>query len=178
VQAYEQQLASKVTPPTEQEIERYKEQHPNTFAQRKLYAVDQIKIGKSLDPKLLEQLKPLHSLDDVERALLGAGVDYIRAPGSIDARLVSPKVMDQITKLPPNEPFVMPVGNMIVISQITKATTLPLTGQPANELARQALLAERRTKAIADRLSQLRKEAGEIKYQNGYSPSRATAQQQ
>jgi len=175
-QAYEQQIASKLPRPTQEEIRQYMAQHPNTFAQRKIYVVDRIEIPASTPSKVLDALKPLHSIEDIEQLLLSNGVDYVRAPSSIDARATSPAIIDQIAKLPPNEPFVIPAGAVLSINQVKDARTVPFSGPAAEDFAQRAIMGQRANKAIADKLAELRKSAGDVKYQSGYAPAPAGIQ--
>jgi len=173
-QAYEQQIASKLPRPTQDEIKQYMAQHPNTFAQRKIYVVDRIEIPASTPNKVLDAIKPLHTMEDIEQVLLSNGVDYVRAPGSIDARATAPAVIDQIAKMPPGEPFVVPGGNVFSINQVKEARTVPFSGPAAEDFAQRAIMGERANKAIGEKLASLRKAAGEVKYQSGYGPPTGT----
>lgn len=175
-QAYEQQIASKLPRPTQDETKQYMAQHPNTFAQRKIYVVDRIEIPASTQAKVLDAIKPLHTMEDIEQVLLSNGVDYVRAPGSIDARATPPAVIDQIAKLPPGEPFVVPGGNVLSINQVKEARTVPFSGPAAEDFAQRAIMSERANKAIGEKLAELRKAAGDVKYQSGYGPAPAGTQ--
>lgn len=174
-QAYEQQLASKLPRPTQDEIKQYMAQHPNTFAQRKIYVVDRIELPASTSGKVLDAIKPLHNMEDIEQVLLSNGIDYVRAPGSIDARSTPPAIIDQIAKMPASEPFVVP-GAILSINQVKEARTVPFSGPAAEDFAQRAIMGERANKAIADKLAELRKSAGDVKYQSGYGPAPAGTQ--
>jgi EpsD family peptidyl-prolyl cis-trans isomerase len=174
-QAYEQQIASKLPKPTQQEVQQYISQHPNTFAERKIFVVDQIKIPRNTDRKILDRLKPLHSNDEVEQALLSAGVDYARQPATLDARTAPPALTDQIVRIGSTEPFVLPSGDAITINQVKETRTVPFTGAPATELAQKALMSERVSKAIKARMDELKKAAGGVQYQAGYAPPKDSA---
>lgn len=174
-QAYEQQIASKLPKPSQQEVQQYIAQHPNTFAQRKIFVLDQIKIPRSTDRKILDRLKPLHSNDEVEQALLSAGVDYAREPATLDASTAPPALTDQIVRIGSTEPFVLPSGNSITINQVKESRTVPFTGAPATELAQKALMSDRVSKAIKARMDELKKAAGGVQYQAGYAPPKEAA---
>ena len=174
-QAYEQQLASQLPKPSQQEVDQYIAQHPNTFAERTICVLDQIKVPSSTDRKVLDRLKPLHSMDEVEQVLLSAGVDYAREPATLDARSAPPALTNQIAKLGSKEPFVLPSGNALTINQVTEARTVPFTGAPATELAQKALVSERVTKALKARIDELRKTAGGVQYQAGYEPEQSSS---
>ena len=169
--AYEQQLASKLPKPSQQEVNQYIAQHPNTFAERKIFDLDQIRIPRNTDPKVLDRLKPLHSIDEVEQVLLSAGVDYKRANAKLDAATAPPALTDQIVRIGSKEPFIIPTGDFITINQVKAAQTVPFTGAPATELAQKAIMSERASKALKARVDELRKAAGDVQYQAGYAPS-------
>jgi len=175
-QAYEQQVASKLPRPTQDEIRQYMAQHPNTFAQRKIYVVDRIDIPATTSRKVLDAIKPLHSMDDIEQVLLNASIDYVRAPGAIDARSTPPAIIDQIAKMPAGEPFVIPGSGSVTISQVKETRTVPFSGPAAEDFAQRALMSDRASKAIEKRLADLRKSAGDVKYQSGYGPPAAGTQ--
>ena len=168
-QAYEQQLLSKAPKPSPQEVTQFISQHPNTFAQRKIYTVDQIVIPSSTDRKVLDALKPLTSMDQIEAMLLQNGVDYSRSPSSIDARNVSPVIADQIARLPADQPFVIPSQTSYSINRVTQVRTSPFGGSQANDYAQQLIMRERAAKTIADKLAALRT-TKKVQYQNGYAP--------
>ena len=170
-ETYEQQLASKLPRPSPDEINQYIAQHPNTFAQRKIFLLDQVKIPRSTDPKVLERLKSVTSMDDVEQTLLSSSVHYVREPATLDARTTPPTLTDQIARAGSTQPFVIPVSDTITINQVKQAQTVPLTGTQASELAQKAIMSERASKALKARLDELRKAAGDVQYQPGYAPS-------
>jgi hypothetical protein len=145
-------------------------QHPNTFAERKIFTLDQIRIPRSTDRKVLDRLKPLHSNDEVEQMLLSAGVDYAREPATLDATSAPPALVDQIARIGSKEPFVIPSGNTVTINQVKETRTVPFTGAPATDLAKKALMSERTSKALKARMDELRKAAGGVQYQAGYTP--------
>jgi EpsD family peptidyl-prolyl cis-trans isomerase len=174
-QAYEQQIASKLPKPSPQEVQQYIAQHPNTFAERKIFVLDQIKIPRNTDRKVLDRLKPLHSNDEVEQMLLSAGVDYAREPATLDARSAPPALTDQIVRLGSKEPFVLPSGDAITINQVTETRTAPFTGTAATALAQKALMSERVSKALKTRMDELKKAAGGVEYQAGYAPPKESS---
>ena len=169
-QAYEQQLVSKTAKPSPQELSQYIAQHPNSFAQRKIYTVDQIVIPSNTDRKVLDALKPLTSMDAIEAMLLQNNVDYSRSPSSLDSRNLPPGMADQVARLPADQPFVLPSKTSYSINHITQARTAPFGGIQANDFAQQWIMRERAGKAIADKLEALRKSTN-VQYQNGFAPA-------
>lgn len=168
-QAYEQQLAAKAAKPSPQDVTQYIAAHPNTFAQRKIYTVDQILIPAGTSRQVLEAIKPLTSMDQIEALLLKNNVEYSRSPSTIDARNYPPGVADQIAKLPSDQPFVLPSQTSFSINRVTDVKTSPFNGPTAEDYAQQLIIRERAGKIIADKLAELRKKSG-VQYQNGFAP--------
>lgn len=174
-QEMQSQAAKKIARPTREEAARYMAAHPNNFAQRKIYTVDQIQFSLAGKRDKLKEFASLKSLDDVEQKLLADGIDYRKAPASIDGQMVPPQLIDQIAKVPPGEVFLIPNGQMVVANQIKDTRVVPFTGEDAIAQAQQLLLRERLGKALEQQAEELRKKAGKVNYKQGYGPPPANA---
>src|SRR5262245_57185876 len=51
--------------PTAEQVERYIAGHPEIFAQRKIFILDQVQISRNLSESLAAQLQPLTTVDQV-----------------------------------------------------------------------------------------------------------------
>lgn len=167
-QALQSDISSKVRRPTRDETQRYIDQHPHSFAQRKIFSVDQIEFSRNINPSITKAMVPQRTLQDVEQILLKNGIEYRRLPGSIDARGAHPQFIDQISKLPPNALFIVQNRDKLVAHQIREARVTPFTGEPAIQMAQQILRKQRVDEELQRRGEQIRKAAGEIKYKKGY----------
>ena len=82
-----------------------------------IFLVEQVVTGR-LPPQVLQQLQPLKTLRQVEELLKANSIPYAWRKAELNSALVPAEVMDQIRKLPPGEPFVMPSGQNLTISVI------------------------------------------------------------
>ena len=154
VQALEKKLVDAVPVPSREEAERYVADHPELFAERKVYQLDQIRFPLTGDPALIKGLKPLTTLDDVAAYLQSHHIDFRRGVDTLNSLAFDPKIVDQINKLPPHEVFILPLGGMAVASQIRGASVSPVAGDTAIKVATQLLLNQRRQASVQRALSE------------------------
>lgn len=136
VQAWKNNLVKAVPDPSPEQVQTFITQHPELFADHKVYAVDQLRLPMVNDPKLFAELKPLNSLDDIGRVLQAHGIQFQTAKGAIDTLSLDPQIAAQISKLPPGEVFVLPSGgNALVANKVTDTKVVPVPNDVATKLA-------------------------------------------
>jgi EpsD family peptidyl-prolyl cis-trans isomerase len=170
-----QQLQAKVaaTVPaiTLDEATRFESANPNIFAERKIFEVDQIRMNQPSDRSILAKLQPLKTLDEVANLLTENKLPFQRGTTAIDAVGQNPKLIDAIVALPPQEVFVFPAGNQIMINQVKNARTEPFTGDAANKYAMNVLRLERTQTAVQKQMSAiLAKAKNTIVVSKDYAP--------
>jgi hypothetical protein len=143
------------------------------FAQRTGYLLDQLLVPAQQDPTLLEALKPTKTLEDVERILQERKIPYRRGTQSMDTLRADPGLSKVMTTLPPGEPFLLPDPAGFTVSRVRDKRVQPLTGPAAEAVAKELLWAERRTKALKDRLAELRKD--KVAYGPAFAPKEKAA---
>ena len=176
-QAMQRQVAQQVARPTREEAEAYMAAHPNIFAERKIYRLDQIQFAKEGGREVIERIKDLDSMNEVEQSLLGSGVRHTRAPATLDARSTPPELVAQIAQLPPNELFLVPGGNAVMVNQVLETQVEPFTGEDAIAHAQRLIFQERVGEALKKQLDDERKAAGQIQYNRNYGPEQQPQQQ-
>jgi EpsD family peptidyl-prolyl cis-trans isomerase len=165
-------LAGDVPPPTREEAQSFISAHPDSFAARKVFAVDQIRMARPTNAKLIEEIKPLNSMDDIAALLTREHVDYRRGTDTVDALTVGPDIVSSIVKLPAGEVFVIPGGGGgVLINQIKTTTVIPFTGEPAMTYALALLKQQHTREAVARQLNAIvSKEASSVRYNPAYQP--------
>lgn len=143
VQAWQNNLVKAVPAPAPEEVQQFIAQHPEFYANHKVFVVDQLRIPPISDPKIIEELKPLNSLDAIGQALASHGIRYTAAKATIDALAIQPKLLDQIEKLPPGEVFVVPSSNMMIANKIIETKDTPVPNDMAVKHATQFIKAQR-----------------------------------
>jgi EpsD family peptidyl-prolyl cis-trans isomerase len=175
-QTLEAKLAKAVPPPTTEEAQRFVTDHPDIFAQRKIFVIDTIRMAQPKDPNVLKGLEPLKTLPDVENYLTAQHIEHARASGDLDAVGADPKTIDMLVKRPAGDVFIFPANGVLLINQIRETHVVPFEGDPATKYALAYLTRQRTQEAV-------RREAGElvaaaaktVRYNDAYRPAPAAA---
>lgn len=151
VQALARDIAAKVVTPTRDEAEKFMAENPNMFSERKFYIMDQIQF---LRPDNIEKLgfEAAKTMEEVEQILTGAGIQFRRQPGSLDALGANPDFVKEVTRVlasNPNELFMFasrPQGSpapVVLVNQVKESRVQPFQGDKAREFAVNYLRNER-----------------------------------
>jgi peptidyl-prolyl cis-trans isomerase C len=174
VQALASKFAATVPPPDREEADTFIAAHPDSFAQRKIYTVDQIRTARAGDPALLEALKPINTLEDAETLLTQREIEFHRVTTDLDALSLDPAINDSIAKLPSDEVFVIPTEGGILISQIRQTRVQPFTGEPAVRFALGLIQGQRTHEATSRALDAIvAKGLSAVRYNKQFAPRAA-----
>ena len=176
VQTLQAKIASDLPPPAPEEVDRYISDHRDTFAERKIFDVDQLSIARSTDADKLRELEPLKTMAEVEGVLKREQIDYRHVTnGVIDSVGTNPELVARILKLPPTEVFVVPQGNNLLISQIRQTRVVPFTGEPARNYALAVLRGQHLQETTQREFEAIMaKVQSSIKYAKAYAPPAST----
>lgn len=158
--------------PSNQEVERYQASRPEMFAKREQWNLDQVRFTVPTDPAVMAKIRAADTLEDVTSALTAAGIEFTRQKNRLDTAVVPHSLYGQLGSLPPGEPFIVPVGNMLIASVIASREPAPLTAERARPIAVAAIRREQATKMVQDRIKALRQSA-KVEYKPGYAPKKA-----
>jgi EpsD family peptidyl-prolyl cis-trans isomerase len=157
------------TKPTERQVQEFITKNPTLFAQRQRLTLDQLRFPTPADPKRIQQLAQLGSIDAIARQLAADNVTAQRSSPALDTATIDPAVANQIVALPPGEIFDISTGGTTFINVITgraNVATPPATWTaPATEAVRRTGVGNK----ISDTIEKLRKEA-KIAYDSAYQP--------
>ena len=155
-------IRDKVKAPTPAEAEAFIQAHPEMFAQRTGYLIDQLHIRAQSDPSLMAALQPTKTLAEVERVLQARGIAYRRSVEQLDTLRADPQLTAAIRKLAPGEPFVLGEPGGFTVSGVRQSVVQPVVGPQAATIAADLLFAQRRGQAMKDRVAGLK--AAKVKY--------------
>ncbi len=155
-------ITDKVPAPTAADAAAFVQAHPDMFAQRTGYLIDQLHVREKPDPALVAALQPTKSLAEAERVLQGRNISFRRSTEQLDTLRADPRIAAAVRKLAPGEPLVMSEPDGFSVSSVRQSAVQPLVGPEANAIATQMVLAERRSKAMSDRIAALK--AAKVKY--------------
>lgn len=168
-QLLQRRMASKVTQPSQQTATDYVAGHPDQFADRKVFFVDQvIAAPNKITP---DRFRPLKSLAEVKALLDSESVPYQEGASVLDTLSVNPQMVAAISKLPPGEIFVVPQGGALLFNQITGSRSVPFTGDMAKNYAMNILRRQSAQELVAKRAMDMRKAAeSKIVYNAAFKP--------
>jgi EpsD family peptidyl-prolyl cis-trans isomerase len=171
VQMLQRSMSSSVKKPGQTEVATFIAQNPNLFAERKIFTVDQIQFQTPQDPRVLQKYQPLKTMEEVAAQLKADGLQFRRAPATLDVATANPELVQQVLKLPKDDIFIIPAGQVMVANKITDTRVVPLTGPQAQQLAT-GLLQQRAFNDMIKRdlEPKVKKAESEVKYQAGFGP--------
>lgn len=155
--------------PTAAQISQYETDHPNIFAKREMWTLDQLVYPHHKDPALDAKINAATSLDQIAQALTAAGIQFTKSTRQIDTALFPPNIYSQVASLKPGEPFVANGPDKAVASVITGRQAAPLPEDKARQIALNGIRKDQIDKFINDRVKSL-KATAKIEYQPGFGP--------
>ena len=176
VETFEAGLAQKAavdkaTTPTIQDASAYVAQHPEMFAQRTIYLIEELVVPQRPDPGLIEALKPVDDFNQIEQILRDRRVPFSKGGDQIDTLRVDPNLSVQIARLPQGAAFVLPAPTGFAIARVRASKVEPVVGEQATTIASSILTSQRKQKALNDAIEAARTAAKtNISYGEGYGP--------
>ena len=152
-QSLESKIAGQVPKVTKDDADRFIGAHPDIFAQRKVWAIDQLRMARPNDPTLIKRLEPLKTLPEIEALLNQEKVPFQRSTGNLDAVGADPRMIDAIIKLPAGEVFVIPSNDSLLVNQIKDTKIVPFVGQQSVNYAMQVMTRQRTQEAVQRQVS-------------------------
>jgi peptidyl-prolyl cis-trans isomerase C len=173
-QQLENTIVKAVPATSKEEADRYVQDHPDLFAQRKIMVVDQLRVRGPLAPKIGEQMKPMTSLEQVAALFSQNNIEFQRTADKIDAVGSDPKFIEQVLKLKATDLFTVPVGQFIVVNQVRSTSVQPFTGEQATNYAKQLLGKQHSQDAVMREYQAILQKAQEkVTYAKDFQPAPA-----
>lgn len=178
VQALQADIQKKVKPVPRESAQKFVTDNPQVFGDRKIFTLDQIQF---LRPANIDQLpfKDAKSMEEVEKILVDANIEYRRAPQQLDSLTVNPALTNEITRLSAAanaEPFMFadqPAGApapIIYVNTVTATKTAPFIGEKAISYATEILQRQEIQKSLGTQLKAWQDAyKAKIVYGKGYS---------
>jgi EpsD family peptidyl-prolyl cis-trans isomerase len=173
-EALQNKFASAVPAPARDEVSRFVIDHPELFAQRKIFVVEQIRMQRPNDANLVKQLEPLNTLDEIVNLLQSQHVQFSRGDAELDSAALGPQLTGAILKLPPDAVFVLPSGSLMLISQIKGTRIEPLPHDTAVNVATEYLRRQQLQEAVSRETRAILEQAkATLQFNPQYKPSPA-----
>ena len=155
VDALKARIAADVPAPTQAEADAFAAGHPEMFADRRMYVVDELRISLPADRAALSALAPLKTMAEVQARLDADHLAYERGVVTLDALAIEPRWALRLAAQSTGEIDVLSAGDSLLIFQVRDRWPAPVNGQSARSIATD-LLRRERTRAMVDaRLSRV-----------------------
>ena len=144
-------LGAKVSALSKTEIDAYMQAHPDQFAKRQIFQIEQVSIPPQRDMQsLATATKDFKSLDQVEAKLNDLGVKFNRGTGALDGATLPPEMLAALQKRKPDDIFFIRSRNGGSFFKIVSVEDKPLAGEEANQFAKRELANEIAKKTSKD----------------------------
>jgi peptidyl-prolyl cis-trans isomerase C len=169
-QELQQKLVAAVPEPSKDEAQNFIGSHPDTFLERKVFLVDQIRMPK-VPIEVLKSLEPLKTMDEIEAVLVKDNIPHQRGDATLDAVGADPRLVEFILKLPANEVFVVPSNEGFLVNRVKETKVVPFTGDQATQYATKWLARQRTQQSVSRSFTQmLNASASKIQFNKDYAP--------
>ena len=171
-QTLQDSLVASVPTPTNEEVVAFMAAHPDIFAQRKIFTVEQIQARGPMSQATLQSFTPLKTLDEVEATLVRNNVSLLRGKVTLDAVGLDPRLVDMLVKLKPDDVYIIPQGAAVQFGEIRDTKVQPFQGKAASDYASQLLHQQRIQQAVTRKMQGvIAQGAAKVSYNPAYRPA-------
>ena len=174
--AFQEKLAANVNGPSSDEVDRYYDDHPAVFAQRRLYMLQEFAVEATAEQAagLAALAKRAKGADEVENLLREAGLKHRLRRFAQAAEDVPAVVLGSLSKLEKGQSLAMTQGAVPRIFTLLDVQSAPVERRQAADVIAGYLVSERKRQLVTPAMKALR-DAAEIKYQGAFAKSQAAA---
>jgi len=170
-QAYLESITSKIAKPSTAEINSYFQAHPEYFAERKQFDMQQVVIAtRDITEELKSIIKTAKTLDAVVAWLNKHHVRYARNQLSRNSTDLPEQMVAKLKDMPKGQLFIFQEGGNSLLNSIFDVKNSPVTLQIATPQIEQYLNNKKSREAVAAEISHLRSQA-KIEYLHDPAPA-------
>jgi len=176
--AYLDKLAGTVAKPTDEEIKNYYSLHPELFAERRIYNLEELIIEpkEGITAELSGQVKNSRNLQDVVAWLKAKGVKFGVNQGVRAAEALPMELVPKLHQLKDGEMIVVETAaGRESVFRVAASQSSPVNEAAASSRIKQFLTNEKVSKAVAGEMKSLRAKS-DISYQGEFAGGAAAAE--
>lgn len=168
--AWQESIASKASNPSSEEIDRYYEAHPELFAQRRLYILQETSLEGTPEQlgALPAKVAQAQSAEEIAALLQQAGVRSSTRAIAMAAEDLPQKVLEPVSRLEPGRSAYIAQGSAVRIYTVLQAHKAPVERRMALNAIGAYLAKDRRSEAVSQAMKELRGKA-KIEYLGGFA---------
>lgn len=174
--AYQDQLAERVVMPDSEAVNRYYDSHPELFAKRRQYTLQETLVKSPMDKaaELKGKVEKLGSAEAVNTLVNDSGLTYSRRNSVQWAEGIPMDLLSQLAYLKNGQSIGVPRKDGLVILTLLNAEEVPLGSGQANAAIQAALLSSARRELVQKGMEALRQKA-KIQRMGAFAPAASAA---
>jgi len=175
-QSYVQQIISHVEKPTADEIHKYYVEHPQLFAERRVFKTLEVNAeNKNGATDLLRSfVKSNKPAEEIAAALKAKDIKFSGGPATQSAEQIPLELLPKLQEVKDGEALVLESPKSVVFIRVVNSVPQPVTEEAAKSRIEQFITNQRANQAVADKLKQLRS-AAKITYVGEFEKTAAQA---
>ena len=164
-QAYAQKQTANVAKPTDADIAKYYNGHPDLFAQRKIYKLQELQIQAKPEQAdaIRKQLTSSGNMGDFVNWLKSQNIPFQGGETVQPAEQIPLPLLDRLSKLNPGQAALVNNNGTLLVIVVAATQPQPVTLDQAKPQITAFLTNQAHQKAIADLIKQL-KDSGKVEY--------------
>lgn len=175
--AYLQKIVAALPKPTPEEAQKYYSEHPELFAQRRVFNMQEIAIA-GVTPELVEELRAQvasgKSLEEIAAWLKAKDIKFGGNSATRAAEQIPLTLLAQIQKLKDGQTVAIQSPEALTVLRIASSQSAPVAPTVALPRIEQFLSNQRANEAVASNMKQLRTDA-KITYMGEFAKTDAVA---
>lgn len=176
-QAYLDSVTSGAPPPAADEVKRFYDAHPELFAERKLYRLQELAIASRPDlsaARVEKELKRAKSLSEVVQWLKEEKIPFDATSTVKAAEQLPMEIVPRLAALATGQAMLIPSQQGYLVVQIAATESKPLTLEEARRFIEQYVANQKRLELARSEIKRLR-DATKIEYSGDFAESAAAA---
>lgn len=176
VEAYMERLFKDMAQPADMEIQDYYARHPELFAQRKVYRVQELELqlAPARIAEVEAELKQSRTLAEFAGWLRTQEIDGKTGVAVKPAEQIPAPMLAQLSNMKDGQVVVMPMGeNRVNVLQLQGSQTQPVTLEQARTAIERVVLGEKRKALLEAEIGKLRA-SEKVAYVSGFAPASQT----
>jgi len=169
-QAYLEKMAQSVSKPSTQEVSEYYAQHPELFANRRIYRIQEILLNSS--PETIqaaqEKLNQVKTLRELAQWLQAEKIQFNANETVKPAEQFPPEILQRVHSLKVGQTAMVSTGNSALIMNLVAARDQPVSEAQAKPAIESYLLNKKRNEYAQTEIKKMH-DAAEIKYLGAFA---------
>ncbi|HRK77459.1 MAG TPA: EpsD family peptidyl-prolyl cis-trans isomerase [Thiobacillus sp.] len=176
VEAYMERLFKDMAQPADTDIQDYYAKHPELFAQRKVYRIQELEL-QLVPARVAEveaQLKQSRTLAEFADWLRAQGIAGKTGVAVKPAEQIAAPMLAQLSNMKDGQVVVVPMGeNRVSVLQLQGSQAQPVTLEQARAAIERVVLGEKRKTLLEAEIGKLRA-SEKVAYASGFAPASQT----